>query len=123
MNAYNVGQVLPPSQGPTNLNGRATKRFQKFESWNLERRFVELSIHPAPDFFPPHIQHQPQPDTQVGDDGVWSNVVGNVGQSSSVLCPDGSTVPLLQSCSVIEPPLPDMNDVQMSTHWGQTPLY
>ena len=116
MNTYNVGQVLPQNQqGPTNSNGRATKRFRKFESRNLERGFAELSIHPAPVPFPPHIQHQPQPDTQVGGDGVWSNVVGDVGQSSSVLCPDGSTVPLLRSCSVVEPPSPEVNDVQMST--------
>ena len=46
---------------------------------------------------------------------MWSNVVGSVGECSSVVCPDGSTLPLLRPCSVDEPPSPDVNDIQMST--------
>ena len=46
---------------------------------------------------------------------MWSDVVGNVGECSSVVCPDGSTLPLLRPCSVDEPPSPDVNDIQMST--------
>jgi len=118
-NAYSVGQVSPPNQS-SNSNGRATKRIRKFESRNLERGFAELSIQPTPPVSsPPHVQQQQQlqqPDTQVGGDGVWSNVVGGVGQNSTaVVCPDGSTLPLLRSSSVDEPPSPDVNDIQMST--------
>ncbi|KAF9646570.1 hypothetical protein BDM02DRAFT_2993998 [Thelephora ganbajun] len=117
-NACSVGQVSPSSQS-SNSNGRATKRFRKFESRNLERGLAELSIRPTPHVPspPPHIQQrqQQEPDVQVGGDGVWSNVVGNAGQSSSVVCPDGSTLPLLRSSSVDEPPSPDLTDVQMST--------
>lgn len=46
---------------------------------------------------------------------MWSNVVGNPGQSSNVMLPDGSTLPLLRSSSVDEPPSPEVNDIQMST--------
>lgn len=119
-NAYGVGQTSPPNQG-SNSNGRATKRFRSFESRNLERGFAELSIQPAPVVASPlnihhHHQHQlqQQPDTQEGGDGMWSNVVGNVGQSSSVVCSDGSILPLLRSSSVDEPPSPEVDDVQMS---------
>ena len=111
----NVYNALSPNQG-SNLNGRATKRFRRFESRNLERGFAELSIHPTPVSSLPHIQQQQQqPDTRVGGDGVWSDVVGNVGESSCVVCPDGSTLPLLRSSSVDEPPSPDVYDIQMST--------
>jgi len=117
--ACSVGQVSPPNQN-SNSNGRATKRVRKFESSrNLERGFAELSIQPTPPVSsPPHVQQQQQRqqlDTQVGGDGVWSNVVGNAGQSSSVVCPDGSTLPLLRPSSVDEPPSPDVDDIQMST--------
>ena len=116
-NGYHVGEVQqPPNQGSNNSNGRATKRVRKFESRNLERGFAELSIQPTPVPSPPPTQLlQPQPDTRVGGDGVWSDVVGNVGECSSVVCPDGSTLPLLRPCSVDEPPSPDVNDIQMST--------
>lgn len=118
-NACNIPQASQPSQA-LNLNGRATKRVRKFESRNLERGFAELSIQPtSPASSPPvHIQQQyreQRPDTQVGGDGVWSNVVGNVGESSNVVYPDGSTLPLLRSSSVHEPPSPEVTDVQMST--------
>ena len=116
-NAYGVEQVSPPNQD-SNSNERATKRVRKFESRNLERGFAELSIQPTPASSPPHIQQQQQQqqqDTQVGGDGVWSNVVGDVGEGSSVVCPDGSTLPLLRSSSVDEPPSPDVDDIQMST--------
>ena len=117
-NAYNTAQVSQPNQ-TSNPNGRATKRIRKSESRNLERGFAELSIQPTPSASPSPTQVQPQPleqqlDTQVGGDGVWSNVVGDVGQSSSVLCPDGSTLPLLRSSSVSEPPSPEVADIQMS---------
>ena len=115
VNTYGVGQIPPPNQG-SNSNGRATKRVRNFESRNLERGFAELSIQPTPPLSsPPHLQQHQQPDTQVGGDGVWSNVVGNVGQGSSVVCPDGSTLPLLRSSSVHEPPSPEVDDIQMST--------
>ena len=118
-NAYGVGQTpLPaPDQGSSS-NERVTKRFRNFESRNLERGFAELSIQPTPAAFPPNTQSQQQqqrPDTQEGGDGVWSNVVGGVGQSSSVVCSDGSTLPLLRSSSVLEPPSPEVDDIQMST--------
>jgi len=114
-NGYHVGEVQPPNQG-SNSNGRATKRVRKFESRNLERGFAELSIQPTPVPSPPPTQqlHQ-QPDTLVGGDGVWSDVVGGVGECSTVLCSDGSTLPLLRPCSVYEPPSPDVDDIQMST--------
>ena len=115
-NGYHVGQVQPSDQG-SNSNGRATKRVRKFESRNLERGFAELSIRPTPVPPPPPIQQQQQqiqPDTQVGGDGVWIDVVGNVEESSSVVCQDGSTLPLLRPCSVNEPPSPDLDDIQMS---------
>ena len=112
---YGVGQTSPPNQG-SNSNGRATKRFRNFESQNLERGFAELSIQPAlPVSSPPHTQQQQRLDTQVGGDGVWNNVVGNAEQGSSVVWSDGSTLPLLRSSSVDEPPSPEVNDVQMST--------
>lgn len=112
-NAYGVGQAPPPNQGPDS-NGRATKRLRNFESRNLERGFAELSIQPAHSVSsPPYFQQQPV--LQVGGDGVWSDVVGDVGQSSSVVWSDGSTLPLLRSSSVYEPPSPEVNDVQMST--------
>jgi len=107
----------PPNHG-SNSNGRATKRFRSFESRNLERGFAGLSIQQTPTLpvsSLPHTQQQQQPDTQVGGDGVWSNVVGNAGQSSNVMLPDGSTIPLLRSSSVDEPPSPEVNDIQMST--------
>ena len=115
-NAHGVEQASLPNQG-SNSNGRATKRFRNFESRNLERGFAELSIQPIPPIpSPPHIEQQQQrPDTEVGGDGVWSNVVGNAGQSVNVMLPDGSTLPLLRSSSVDEPPSPEVNDIQMST--------
>ena len=117
-NAHSVGQTSPLNQG-SNSNERAAKRVRNFESRNLERGFAELSIHPTlsvPSL--PHIeqqQQQQQPDTQLGGDGVWSSVVGNDGQSSNTMLPDGSTLPLLRSSSVVEPPSPDIDDIQMST--------
>jgi len=110
-NAHSVEQTSLPNQG-SNSNRRATKRFR-----NLERGFAELSIQSTPLIpSPPHIQQQQQrPDTEVGGDGVWSDVVGNAGQSLNVMLPDGSTLPLLRSSSVDEPPSPEVNDIQMST--------
>ena len=117
--AYNVGQTSPPNQGP-NPNGRAPKRLRNFESRNLERGFAELSIQPAHSVpSPTHFQQQPI--LQVGADGVWNNVVGDVGQISSVVWSDGSTLPLLRSSSVHEPPSPEVNDVQMSTQTWYEP--
>ena len=113
-NGYHDGQVQPPNQG-SNSNERATKRVRKFGSRNLERGFAELSIQPTPVPSPPIQQLQQLPDTRIGGDGVWNDVVGHVGDCSSVVCPDGSTLPLLRPCSVDEPPSPDVNDIQMST--------
>ena len=112
-NAYGVGQTLPPNQGPDS-NGRATKRLRNFESRNLERGFAELSIQPAHSVSSPS-NFQQQPVLQLGGDGVWSDVVGDAGPSSSVVWSDGSTLPLLRSSSVYEPPSPEVDDVQMST--------
>ena len=121
-NAYNVSQVSQLNQTCTaNSDGRATKRLRKLENRNLERGFAELSIQPTSSVSssPTHIQQrhylEQQPDTQVGEDGVWRTVVGDAGQSLNVLCPDGSTLPLLRSSSVDEPPSPEVDDVQMST--------
>jgi len=120
--AHNAGHDLPPNQG-SDSNGRATKRIRKFESRNLERGFAELSIQPTSVSSPPHIQQQQQqPDTRAGGDDVWSGVVGGVGQSSCVVvCPDGSTLPLLRPTSVDEPPSSDVNDIQMSTQTWYEP--
>jgi len=52
---------------------------------------------------------------------VWSNVVGSFGECSSVVCPDGSTLPLLRPGSVDEPPSPDVDDIQMSTQTWYEP--
>lgn len=123
-NSYNPAQVSQPNQtSNSNSNGRATKRFRKFESRNLERGFAELSIQPAsPASLPPtyvqqHHHHlEREPETQIGGHGGWSNnVVGDVGQSSGVLYPDGWTLPLLLPGSVDEPLSPEVDDVQMST--------
>ena len=121
-----ISTDVPPQNQGLNSNGRATKRSRKSESRNLERGFAELSIQPTPVPSPPHIQQQQQQQqqqlgTQVGGGGVWSNVVENVGESSSVVCPDGSTLPLLRSSSVYEPPSPDLDDIQMSTQTWYEP--
>lgn len=118
-NACHLAQVSQPNQTPdSNPNGRATKRFRKFESRNLERGFAELSIQPTSLTSPPptHIQQhhlEPLPETQTGGHGIWiNNVVGSVGQSSNVLYPNGSTI---RPSSVDEPSSFEVDDVQMST--------
>lgn len=119
-NAYNNPQAPQPNQ-TLSLNGRATKRVRKSRSRNLERGFAELSIQPTPptSSSPAHIiqqQHtQQRSDTQVGGDGVWNNVVRDLGESSTVVCPNGLTLPLLRSGSFDEPPSPEVTDIQMST--------
>ena len=116
-NACNTPQASQPNL-TFHSNGRAAKRVRKFESRNLERGFAELSIQPtspASSTSPVHIQQQYIEGVQVGDDGVWSNFAGNVGEGASVVCSDGSTLPLLRSSSVDETPSPEVIDVQMST--------
>jgi len=99
-NAYNPAQVSQPNQtSNSNSNGRATKRFRKFESRNLERGFAELSIQPvSPAYVQQHHHHlEREPETQTGGHGGWGNNA------------------LLRPGSVDEPPSPEMNDVQMCT--------
>lgn len=123
--AYNVPQASHPDQA-LDFNGRTVKRARKFESRNLERGFAELSIQPTSpaSSSPTHIQPQhieQRPDAQVGGDEIWSSVVGNFGESSNVVCPDGSTLPLLRAGSVNEPPSPEVKDIQMSTQTWYEP--